>query len=253
MSRVHRSRDQLGVREEKGRRGRLGCAGGRFRHNGRVSRRSALLGKSSRVVRLLAAGAVALAFLAGAAACGGSSGGSDGAPEATEPASATPAATDILVLTIEETAAETTSTPAPETTAIPTAAGDANRATNETVTTGPPGSTGSGTPVAPGATSMPVAEATATAVAVPTAEATATAVPTAAATATVVPAPTAPAATATPAPMPTVAPPPGPEVGVDVGDLAPAFALRSLAGPEVSLASFRGEGPVAVVFYRAFW
>ena len=40
---------------------------------------------------------------------------------------------------------------------------------------------------------------------------------------------------------------------VQVGDLAPDFSLASLAGPTVTLSSFRGEKNVALVFYRGYW
>lgn len=40
---------------------------------------------------------------------------------------------------------------------------------------------------------------------------------------------------------------------VQVGDLAPDFSLVSLAGPIVSLSSFRGQKNVILVFYRGYW
>jgi len=44
-----------------------------------------------------------------------------------------------------------------------------------------------------------------------------------------------------------------PEPGNDVNDAAHGFTLPSAAGPEYSLASFKGEKNVVLVFYRAFW
>lgn len=40
---------------------------------------------------------------------------------------------------------------------------------------------------------------------------------------------------------------------VRVGDPAPDFSLRSLAGPAVTLSDFRGEKNVVLVFYRGHW
>jgi hypothetical protein len=40
---------------------------------------------------------------------------------------------------------------------------------------------------------------------------------------------------------------------VQVGDLAPDFSLVSLAGPVVTLSSFRGQKNVVLVFYRGWW
>jgi len=40
---------------------------------------------------------------------------------------------------------------------------------------------------------------------------------------------------------------------VQVGDTAPDFSLVSLAGPPVTLSSFRGEKNVILVFYRGHW
>lgn len=40
---------------------------------------------------------------------------------------------------------------------------------------------------------------------------------------------------------------------VQVGDVAPDFSLVSLAGPVVTLSSFRGERNVVLVFYRGYW
>ena len=40
---------------------------------------------------------------------------------------------------------------------------------------------------------------------------------------------------------------------VQVGDLAPDFTLTSLAGPPVTLSSFRGDKNVVLVFYRGHW
>lgn len=40
---------------------------------------------------------------------------------------------------------------------------------------------------------------------------------------------------------------------VQVGHTAPDFSLASLAGPVVTLSSFRGEKNVVLVFYRGHW
>lgn len=40
---------------------------------------------------------------------------------------------------------------------------------------------------------------------------------------------------------------------VRIGDLAPDFALRSLAGPVVALSDYRGKAVVVLVFYRGHW
>lgn len=40
---------------------------------------------------------------------------------------------------------------------------------------------------------------------------------------------------------------------VQVGDVAPDFSLVSLAGPVVTLSSFRGQKNVVLVFYRGWW
>ena len=40
---------------------------------------------------------------------------------------------------------------------------------------------------------------------------------------------------------------------VPVGSAAPDAALRSLDGETVSLSSFYGEGPLALIFYRGGW
>ena len=40
---------------------------------------------------------------------------------------------------------------------------------------------------------------------------------------------------------------------VEVGQMAPDFTLVSLAGPPVTLSSFRGEKNVVLVFYRGHW
>jgi hypothetical protein len=40
---------------------------------------------------------------------------------------------------------------------------------------------------------------------------------------------------------------------VPVSNVAPDFTLPSVQGSEYTLSSFRGEQPVAVVFYRAYW
>ncbi len=54
-----------------------------------------------------------------------------------------------------------------------------------------------------------------------------------------------------PTPEPTEPPlinTPGP-----VANIAPDFTLPSIQGPEYTLTQFRGEKPVAIVFYRAYW
>jgi peroxiredoxin len=40
---------------------------------------------------------------------------------------------------------------------------------------------------------------------------------------------------------------------VPVANLAPDFTLPSIQGTEYTLSDFRGEQPVLVVFYRAYW
>ena len=40
---------------------------------------------------------------------------------------------------------------------------------------------------------------------------------------------------------------------VKVGDVAPDFSLESLAGPVVTLSTFRGKKNVILVFYRGWW
>ncbi len=40
---------------------------------------------------------------------------------------------------------------------------------------------------------------------------------------------------------------------IKVGDVAPDFSLESLAGPVVTLSSFRGKKDVILVFYRGYW
>lgn len=40
---------------------------------------------------------------------------------------------------------------------------------------------------------------------------------------------------------------------VQVGDVAPDFSVRSLAGSVVTLSDFRGEKNVILVFYRGYW
>jgi hypothetical protein len=40
---------------------------------------------------------------------------------------------------------------------------------------------------------------------------------------------------------------------VPVANLAPDFTLPSILGTEYTLSDFRGEQPVVVVFYRAYW
>jgi len=40
---------------------------------------------------------------------------------------------------------------------------------------------------------------------------------------------------------------------VKVGDVAPDFSLRSLAGPTIALSDYRGAKNVVLVFYRGHW
>ena len=40
---------------------------------------------------------------------------------------------------------------------------------------------------------------------------------------------------------------------VAIGDPAPDFALRSLAGPTITLSEYRGKAIVILVFYRGHW
>ena len=40
---------------------------------------------------------------------------------------------------------------------------------------------------------------------------------------------------------------------VQAGDMAPDFSATSLAGPVVTLSSFRGEKNVVLFFYRGHW
>ena len=40
---------------------------------------------------------------------------------------------------------------------------------------------------------------------------------------------------------------------IQVGQMAPDFSLASLAGPVVTLSSFRGSKNVVLVFYRGYW
>lgn len=40
---------------------------------------------------------------------------------------------------------------------------------------------------------------------------------------------------------------------VGVGDMAPDFALRSLAGPTIALTDYRGKKNIILVFYRGYW
>ena len=63
------------------------------------------------------------------------------------------------------------------------------------------------------------------------------------------PAPSQPSPTATSAPEPDEAAVAAPEVG----DPAPDFELAAASGSDMSLASYRGDKNVVVVFYRAFW
>lgn len=55
------------------------------------------------------------------------------------------------------------------------------------------------------------------------------------------------------APPPAASAAPEEERGPVIGSEAPGFALESLDGEEVSLASFRGEAPVVLVFFRGAW
>jgi hypothetical protein len=48
-------------------------------------------------------------------------------------------------------------------------------------------------------------------------------------------------------------PDPDPPVAQPVVDFAPDFHLASVQGPAHRLSDYRGNQPVVVVFYRAFW
>jgi cytochrome oxidase Cu insertion factor (SCO1/SenC/PrrC family) len=43
------------------------------------------------------------------------------------------------------------------------------------------------------------------------------------------------------------------EIGPAVGTEAPGFTLEALDGRPVSLADFRGESPVVLIFFRGEW
>ena len=59
---------------------------------------------------------------------------------------------------------------------------------------------------------------------------------------------------AQPAPTATSAPEPDEQAAaLEVGDTVPDFELASATGPDVSIASYRGDKNLVVVFYRAFW
>ncbi len=70
--------------------------------------------------------------------------------------------------------------------------------------------------------------------------------------------PVASGATPTAAPVvedPTAEPTEPPLVNTPgpVSNIAPDFTLPSIQGSEYTLSQFRGEKPVVVVFYRAYW
>ncbi len=67
------------------------------------------------------------------------------------------------------------------------------------------------------------------------------------------PAVTVPPATDPPATAPPAPPAPALVVGTNVGELAPDFQLPAASGSDRSLASYRGDKNVLVVFYRAFF
>jgi cytochrome oxidase Cu insertion factor (SCO1/SenC/PrrC family) len=46
---------------------------------------------------------------------------------------------------------------------------------------------------------------------------------------------------------------PATATALKVGEPAPDFTLPDAAGGSVSLASFRGQAPVVLVFYRGYW
>ena len=72
---------------------------------------------------------------------------------------------------------------------------------------------------------------------------------------TAVPQPTAQQATAVP-PTETPAPQTGestPEVGINVGNLAPDFKLRLLDGSELTSAQLRGEGRPVLLYFLTSW
>ena len=54
-------------------------------------------------------------------------------------------------------------------------------------------------------------------------------------------------------PSPSVSDPPLINATIAVTNTAPDFTLPSVQGVEYTLSQFRGEKPVAVVFYRAYW
>ena len=60
-----------------------------------------------------------------------------------------------------------------------------------------------------------------------------------------------PTSVSNPSPPPTE--PPLINTPVPVANTAPDFTLASVQGVEYTLSQFRGEKPVAVVFYRAYW
>ena len=60
-----------------------------------------------------------------------------------------------------------------------------------------------------------------------------------------------PTSVSNPSPPPTE--PPLINTPVPVANTAPDFTLPSVQGVEYTLSQFRGEKPVAVVFYRAYW
>lgn len=54
-------------------------------------------------------------------------------------------------------------------------------------------------------------------------------------------------------PLAASQPDPDPPAAQPVVDLAPDFHLASVQGPAHRLSDYRGNQPVVVVFYRAFW
>ncbi len=62
-----------------------------------------------------------------------------------------------------------------------------------------------------------------------------------------------PVETSSPDSMPEPTEPALVNTPVPVSNIAPDFTLPSVQGPEYTLSQFRGEKPVAVVFYRAYW
>ena len=122
---------------------------------------------------------------------------------------------------------------------------------------GAPAQDTTATPV-PAPTDTPVPAPTATPTPQPTDTPTPapTATPTPRPTATPTPAPTAtptPVPTETPTPAPTATPAPQADVGTDVGNLAPEFALMLADGTEITATELRMEGRPAFLYFLTGW